>query len=402
MTELASTFLSDSRPPTDSAAPNLTNPLKNPKEKGGFESGLPEQEVMYRALVEQIPAVVFIAYLDGGKSKAYVSPQIEEALGFTQEEWLDDPVLCYRQIHPDDKTRWSIEAAETIFSGKPLKSAYRVLARDGKVVWFRCEAKMVRRPDGRPWFILGVGFDITELKRTEQQLEERTESLKKLSTKLFQVQDQERRRIARDLHDGIGQYLVALKLNFEIFSSSQLADDSGLLKESERLLERCLSDIRNLSYLLHPPLLEDAGLPAAVKSYAEGFGKRSGISVNLCLPPDLARLPNAVELVLFRVLQESLTNVLRHSQSKTVEIEIERKEHEAKLRIKDFGRGIPIEVLRRFKQNGSHEGVGLMGMRERATELGGHLEISSDAQGTLVEVALPIHEISFSSDGKLS
>jgi PAS domain S-box-containing protein len=237
MTELASMFLSDQRSLVNSAAPNLPSPLTKSKEKGS-ESGLSEQEVMYRALVEQIPAVVFIAYLDGGKSKAYVSPQIEESLGFTQEEWLDDPILCYRQIHPDDKTRWSIEAAETILSGKPLKSAYRVLARDGKVVWFRCEAKMVRRPDGRPWFILGVGFDITELKRTEQQLQERTDSLQKLSTKLFQVQDQERRRIARDLHDGIGQYLVALKLNFEIFSSSQLADDSGLLKESERLLER--------------------------------------------------------------------------------------------------------------------------------------------------------------------
>src|SRR5581483_5626838 len=193
--------------------------------------------------------------------------------------------------------------------------------------------------DGRPWFILGVGFDITELKRTEQQLQERTDSLQKLSTKLFQVQDQERRRIARDLHDGIGQYLVALKLNFEIFSSSQLADDGGLLKESERLLERCLSDIRNLSYLLHPPLLEDAGLLPAVKSYAEGFGKRSGISVNLHLPADVARLPKEVEVALFRVLQEGLTNVVRHSQSKTVEIEIERNGREAKLRIRDFGRG---------------------------------------------------------------
>jgi PAS domain S-box-containing protein len=402
MTELASMFLSAPGSLADSAAPSPTSSLKKSKEMGGTESSLTEQEVMYRALVEQIPAVVFIAYLDGGKSKAYVSPQIEESLGFTQEEWLDDPILCYRQIHPDDKTRWSIEAAETILSGKPLKSAYRVLARDGKVVWFRCEAKMVRRPDGRPWFILGVGFDITELKRTEQQLQERTESLQKLSTKLFQVQDQERRRIARDLHDGIGQYLVALKLNFEIFSSSQLADDSGLLKESERLLERCLSDIRNLSYLLHPPLLEDAGLLPAVKSYAEGFGKRSGISVNLHLPADFTRLPKEVEVALFRVLQEGLTNVVRHSQSESVEIEIERNRREAKLRIRDCGRGIPTEILRRIKQNGSHEGVGLMGMRERAAELGGRLEISSDAQGTLVAVALPLHEISASSDGKLS
>jgi signal transduction histidine kinase len=181
-----------------------------------------------------------------------------------------------------------------------------------------------------------------------------------------------------------------------------LADDSGLLKESQRLLERCLSDIRNLSYLLHPPLLEDAGLLPAVKSYAEGFGKRSGISVNLHLPADLTRLPKEVEVALFRVLQEGLTNVVRHSQSESVEIEIERNGREAKLRIRDCGRGIPTEILRRIKHNGSHQGVGLMGMRERAAELGGRLEISSDAQGTLVEVALPLHEISASSDGKLS
>lgn len=394
MTELASMFLSDQGSPVNGASPNLPSPLSKSKEKDKSESSLPEQEVMYRALVEQIPAVVFIAYLDGGKSKAYVSPQIEASLGFTQEEWLDDPILCYRQIHPDDKTRWSIEAAETLLTGKPLESAYRVLARDGKVVWFRCEAKMVRRPDGRPWFILGVGFDITELKRTEQQLQERTASLQNLSTKLLQLQDQERRRIARDLHDGIGQYFVALKLNFEIFSSSQLNDETGLLKESERLLERCLSDVRNLSYLLHPPLLEDAGLLPAVKAYAEGFGKRSGISVNLCLPPDLARLPSAVEIALFRILQESLTNVVRHSKSKSVEIGIESNKREATLQVRDFGCGIPPEMLGRIKQNGSHGGVGLMGMRERVTELGGRLDITSDAQGTLVKAALPINEVS--------
>jgi PAS domain S-box-containing protein len=129
-------------------------------------------EARYRALVEQIPAVVFMAYLDKGIGEAYVSPQIEAALGFSQSEWLEDPVRWYRQVHPDDKARWSVEAAEMFLSGKPLRSAYRVLARDGRVLWFQCEAKMIRKPDGRPWFIHGVGFDITDLKMTEDALEE--------------------------------------------------------------------------------------------------------------------------------------------------------------------------------------------------------------------------------------
>jgi PAS domain S-box-containing protein len=137
----------------------------------------PNVEARYRALVEQIPAVVFMAYLDKGMGEAYVSPQIEKALGFTQREWLEDPIRWYQQIHPDDKARWSLEAAEMFLSGKPLRSSYRVVARDGHLIWFQCEAKMIRRPDGRPWFIHGVGFDITELKRTEEELQQERDVL---------------------------------------------------------------------------------------------------------------------------------------------------------------------------------------------------------------------------------
>ena len=132
---------------------------------------LPSLEAKYRALVEQVPAVVFMAYLDEAVGEAYVSPQIEHLLGFTQEEWLQDPVRWYAQIHPDDKLRWSTEAAELFLSGKPLRSAYRILSRDNRVIWLHCEAKMIRREDGRPWFIHGVGFDITDLKLTEAALE---------------------------------------------------------------------------------------------------------------------------------------------------------------------------------------------------------------------------------------
>ena len=123
-------------------------------------------------MLEQIPAVVFMAYLDRGISEAYVSPQIEAALGYSREEWLEDPVRWYQHIHPDDKQRWSLEAAEMFLSGKPLRSAYRVIARDGRVIWFHCDARMMRREDGRPWCIHGVAFDISDIKRIEEELQE--------------------------------------------------------------------------------------------------------------------------------------------------------------------------------------------------------------------------------------
>jgi PAS domain S-box-containing protein len=136
------------------------------------EDGTSNLEAKYRALLEQIPAVVFMAYLDRGVSEAYVSPEIEASLGYSREEWLEDPVRWYDRIHPDDKQRWSIEAAGMFLSGKPLRSSYRVMARDGSVVWFRCDARMVRRPDGSPWFVHGVAFDISDLKDTERALQQ--------------------------------------------------------------------------------------------------------------------------------------------------------------------------------------------------------------------------------------
>ena len=147
------------------------------------DTQLPDLEARYRALVEQIPAVVFMAYLDRGIGEAYVSPQIEAALGFSQEEWLEDPVRWYSHIHPDDKERWSTEAAEMFLTGNPLRSAYRVVARDGRVIWFHCEAKMIRKEDGEPWFIHGVGFDITDLKRTEEALQEERNVSKRAEAK---------------------------------------------------------------------------------------------------------------------------------------------------------------------------------------------------------------------------
>ena len=146
--------------------------IQQPEKSATLTGQLPNLEAKYRALLEQLPAVVFMAYLDRGIGEAYVSPQIEAALGFSRAEWLEDPVRWYQQIHADDKARWSLEASEMFLTGKPLRSAYRVIARDGHVVWFHCEAKMILRSNGDPWFIQGVAFDITDLKRTEEALQD--------------------------------------------------------------------------------------------------------------------------------------------------------------------------------------------------------------------------------------
>jgi PAS domain S-box-containing protein len=167
LVDLAAVFLSSSQPATNSASFLATHDRQDDQDA----EQLPNVDAIYRALVEQIPAVVFMAHLDRGIGEAYVSPQIEATLGFTQEEWLEDPIRWYQQIHPDDKQRWSVEAAQMFLSGAPLRSAYRVMARDGRTVWFHCEAKMIRRKNGRPWFIHGTAFDITELKRAEEELQ---------------------------------------------------------------------------------------------------------------------------------------------------------------------------------------------------------------------------------------
>jgi PAS domain S-box-containing protein len=305
---------------------------------------------MYRVLVEQIPAVVFIAYLDGGISEAYVSPQIETALGFSQEEWLEDPIRWYRQIHPEDKDRWSVDAAQTFVTGKPLRSTYRVIARDGRVVWLHCEVRMIRREDGRPWFMHGVGFDISELKRTEEALQQRTAAFRNLSSRILRVQDQERRRIARELHDGLGQYLAALKMNLDVLGQREGSSAHPIWSDSQEILERCLTETRTLSHLLHPPMLDEAGFLSAARWYVEGFAKRSGIRVKSDIPETFERLPSEVEMTLFRVLQEALTNIHRHSESPTAEVHLGIDDIEVFLQVRDHGRGIPRKCWSTFKQ----------------------------------------------------
>jgi signal transduction histidine kinase len=232
----------------------------------------------------------------------------------------------------------------------------------------------------------------TELDAREQAegaVRESEKSLRSLTARLLQLQDEERRRFSRELHDSLGQYLAAVKMNLDMFSNSQPAD--RLLSEAMHLLEQSIVETRTISHLLHPPLLDEAGFASAARWYVEGFAQRSGIEVTVDFPDDVGRLPRPIELGLFRVLQESLTNIHRHSGSSRAEVALELFRDKVILEIKDYGRGIPRELLDNFREKGTNSGVGLAGMRERLRELGGQLDIRN-ANGTLVSVTLPLVE----------
>jgi signal transduction histidine kinase len=223
----------------------------------------------------------------------------------------------------------------------------------------------------------------------ESIVQERTDALRRLSVQLMSTQDEERRRIARELHDGLGQYLAAAKISLDTVAITQPECES-LLADVEQLLDRAIKETRTLSHLLHPPLLDAAGFASAATWYVEGFGNRSGIRASLQLPDKLGRLPTSVETALFRIMQEALTNVHRHSGSRKVDITLDSDGATAVLVIKDFGKGIPRKTLEQFEQSGTNVGVGLAGIRERVKELGGTLEIHSSKKGTTLKAALPI------------
>jgi signal transduction histidine kinase len=221
-----------------------------------------------------------------------------------------------------------------------------------------------------------------------QQLERANEELQHLSAHALNAQDEERRRIARELHDGVGQYLAAMKMSFDVALLHRNLEDPGSepLRDCLTLVDRCTKEIRTMSHLLHPPLLEEMGLASAVPWYVSGFQERSGIEVELDMPSDFDRLAPPVEVVLFRVLQESLTNIHRHSGSKRATIRLQVESGQATLTVEDQGKGFDSRG-REFSV-----GVGIAGMRERVRELGGQFQIRSAAGGTVVEVAVPLQK----------
>jgi PAS domain S-box-containing protein len=228
-----------------------------------------------------------------------------------------------------------------------------------------------------------IAVDVTARRNAE-------EALRKLSGRLLGIQDQERRRIARELHDSLGQYLAGLKIAVEMLSNSPGERSQPLLAECSDILEKAITETRTLSHLLHPPLLDEAGFASAASWFVAGFSQRSGIPVSLELPEDMPRLSQAVEIALFRVLQESLTNVHRHSQAQSAEITVETDAEQISIEVCDHGRGMPKHILEQLTGDGTKLGVGLAGMRERIHELGGTFEVTSDERGTVVTASVPL------------
>jgi signal transduction histidine kinase len=242
-----------------------------------------------------------------------------------------------------------------------------------------------------------------ELQRAHDELEslveKRTLALRRLSAKIMRVQDEERRRIARELHDGLGQWLAAAQINLDIELIHRGTKPSPVLQETRKLVDRAVSAIRTMSYLLHPPLLDEAGFEAAAHWFIDGFARRTSMSIhtNFVHPgndpnaaPQNSRLPEVIELALFRALQEGLINAQRHSGSPNVEVKFERLPDLVSLEIQDFGRGIPEAVMERFQRTGTGSGVGLAGICERIKELGGDFKVCSSANGTRLLSTVPL------------
>lgn len=227
------------------------------------------------------------------------------------------------------------------------------------------------------------------LERTAE-LEHRNADVQELSRRLLKAQDDERRRVSRELHDSTGQLLVALKINLSRLKSEfaeRNPEANRLIDDTSSMIEEMTRQVRTLSYLLHPPLLDEAGIASAVRWYVEGFAARSNIEVTVDFPPQMGRLSQDVETTIFRLIQESLTNIHRHSGSKTATIRVVDRENELRVEIADTGKGLAAPL------NGSSGdirfGVGILGMKERVSLLGGSLEISSNGSGTSVLAILP-------------
>ncbi len=233
------------------------------------------------------------------------------------------------------------------------------------------------------------------VKERTAELDVANQNLRGVSARLLQLQDEERRRIARELHDSIGQMLAALSMNLSGVRTDvdRLTKTMAALTDSEDLVQEMSKEVRTISHLLHPPLLDEAGLGSALSWYVDGFAQRSKIRVDLDCPNDFARLPREMETAIFRLVQECLTNIHRHSGSATARIRVHHAENEIVVEVEDQGKGIPREKLDQMAAGGV-PGVGITGMRERVRQLGGKLEIVSSDAGTKIVARLPVSEFS--------
>jgi PAS domain S-box-containing protein len=354
---------------------------------------------LFRLLVEGIrDYAIFVLDPDG-----YVltwNPGAQALKGYTQEEIIG---RHFSTFYPSEAVQsgWpQRELALAQKEGRFADEGWRV-RKDGTSFWASVVISALFAADGTISGFAKVTQDLTARREAEERvqslnrelrdrvsqldetgklLELRTLELQKLSGRLLQIQDEERRRIARELHDDLGQQLTLIKM--------ELAKFNGV-SEVNRLTDIAAATVRNISYLLHPPLLDETGLRAALHWYIEGIAKRSNIDISLTFRPQtFPRLPSDIEATIFRIIQESLTNVCRHANSESARVEIEKQSETVTVRVRDYGEGLPPELANRSISSGL--GVGVSGMRERVRQFGGDLTISRAEPGTLIEARIPL------------
>lgn len=304
----------------------------------------------------------------------------EQLYGWTPQQAMG------KQVHDLLHTEFPIPLAE-ILQRDHWEGELRHTKRDGSKITVASRWTTLRDEQGTLLAWLQINSDISRRKRAEH-------AAIRLSSRILKLQDEERRKIARDLHDSLGQVLTSLKINLELIQMEQSPESRNRtghrLVECVRLVEQSLTETRTLSHLLHPPLLDEAGFASAARWYLEGFAKRSGLQVNFEIPSNLPRLRSNIELCLFRILQESLTNVHRHSGCTAVSVRVESNPDQVILTVIDNGKGISADRLKELRESNLGVGVGLAGMRERAMDLGGRLLFDSDESGTMVTAMMPL------------
>jgi PAS domain S-box-containing protein len=316
---------------------------------------------------------------------------MQELGGYSEHELTG---LTFMDVtHPDDR-HLMVEAASDLLAGRVRERQFenRYVRKNGDVIWIRATASMMEEPNEAPRY-LALIENISARKAAEQELEHSLSHLRALTAKLMRARDDERRRIAQMLHETTAQDLAALKLLLAGLGRSSVAlsdADRALLDESAELAERSMTGVRTLSYLLHPPFLEETGLLSAVRWYAKGFSDRSGIAVDLDLPSTMERLPQDVEMTVFRVVQEALINIHRHAQSATARIRLRADGDHLMLKIEDRGRGIAPDLLATVTTGSGAPGLGIAGMRERLEHRGGSLEVTSGDRGTTIRARVPV------------
>jgi PAS domain S-box-containing protein len=314
-----------------------------------------------------------VVYWNHGAEKLYGWPH-DHALG-------QNPLQLLRTELPR-----SLPQIENILRQEPYWDCeLQQTTREGNHIAVASRWALWRDSDGKILGRFQLDTDITKRKQVEQEL-------RVLSGRLLNLQDEERRRFARDLHDSVGQLLAGASMNLSLVQkklSDIDAPNMKLLSEGNHLLEEALREIRTLSYLLHPPLLDEVGLISALRWYVSGFAERSQIQVQLEVPEGLGRFRRELELALFRIVQESLTNVHRHSGSSVAKITITKAPAQLRLKVEDRGKGMKLPI---GTPATSTHGVGISGIRERVRQLGGQMQVRSGNWGTAIEVLFPLEE----------